>query len=94
MQKSKGKMRGTRGLRKGHREKGMQPVNQYLQKFAVGDSVHISIVASEPKGMPFPRFNGRTGVVQGKQGDAYQVKIKDGDKDKLLMIRPVHLKKA
>ena len=87
-------MRGTRGLRKGHREKGMKPVNQYLQEFAVGDSVHISLVVSEPSGMPYPRFNGRTGVVEGKQGNAYKVKIKDGDKDKVLLITPVHLKKA
>ena len=94
MQKSKGKMRGTRGLRKGHREKGMKPVNQYLQVFAAGDKVHISIVASEPKGMPYPRYNGRTGVVEGRQGNAYKVKIRDGGKDKVLLINSVHLKKA
>ncbi len=94
MQKSKGKMRGTRNLRKGHRDKGMAPVNQYLQEFQVGDHVHIDVVASEPSGMPYPRFRGRTGVVKGKQGAAYQVLIKDGGKEKVLLITPVHLKKA
>jgi len=94
MQKSKGKMRGTRGLRKSHREKGMKPVNQYLQEFGVGDSVHIALVPSEPAGMPYPRFNGRTGVVVAKQGNAYKIKLKDGGKEKLLLITPVHLKKA
>ena len=87
-------MQGTRGLRKGHREKGMPTVNRYMQEFGEGDSVHIDIVSSEPSGMPFPRFNGRTGIVKGKQGKSYKVEIKDGKAKKVLIIRSVHLKKA
>lgn len=94
MRKSKGKMQGTRNLRKGHKARGMAPVNQYMQEFAEGDRVHIDVVSSEPGGMPFPRFRGRTGIVKGKQGNAYKVEIKDGKATKILLITAVHLKKA
>lgn len=87
-------MRGTRTLRKSHKERGIAPVTRYLQEFSEGDRVHISIVPSEPSGMPHPRFNGRTGVVKGKQGDAYKIMFKDGNKNKILLAKPVHLKKA
>ena len=94
MRKSKGKMQGTRRIHKGHREKGMPPVNQYMQVFEVGSRVHVDVVPSEPSGMPFPRFRGKTGVVKGKQGSAYKVEIKDGKSTKLLLVNAVHLKRA
>ena len=94
MQKSKGKMRGSRGLRKGHRAKGMPPVNKYLQKFEDGERVHLDIVSSEHDSMPAPRFRGKTGVVKGMQGKAYKVEIKDGNMAKTLLVNAVHLKKA
>ena len=94
MRKSKGKMQGTRNIRKGHRERGMLPVNQYMQVFEKGDRVHIDVVPSEPSGMPFPRFRGKTGVVRGKQGNAYKVEITDGKSTKLLIVNSVHPKRA
>jgi len=94
MRKSKGKMQGTRNIHKGHRERGMPPVNQYMQVFEVGSRVHVDIVPSEPSGMPFSRFRGKTGVVKGKQGDAYKVEITDGKSTKTLIVTAVHLKKA
>ena len=94
MQSSKGKMRGSRGLRKNHRERGMPPVNRFLQEFETDDRVHIDIAPSEHGGMPHPRFRGRTGVVKGKQGKAYRVEIQDGGKAKTFLIPAVHLKKG
>jgi ribosomal protein L21E len=31
--------------------------------------------------------------VEGKRGRSYMIKIKDGNKDKRLLIEPIHLKK-
>ncbi len=46
------------------------------------------------KGMYLPRFHGRIGVVKGQRGKCYEVAIKDGSKEKILIVHPVHLKKG
>lgn len=94
MKRSHGKMRSSRGLAKGHRTRGAPPVTKYLQEFAVGETVHVAIVASEHNGMPHPRYQGRTGVVLGKQGRAFKVEISDGNSKKVLIVPAVHLNKA
>ena len=94
MRKSHGKMRNTRGFMKTHKTRGMPPVNRYLQEFAVGDKVHIGVFSSEHGGMPYRRFIGQTGVVKGKQGEAYKISITDGNKPKNIIVKPVHLTKA
>ena len=45
------------------------------------------------KGMYFPRYHGMVGEVKGKKGNCYNIAIKDHNKDKLLIVHPVHLKK-
>ncbi|MEM2817823.1 MAG: hypothetical protein QXN39_05010 [Archaeoglobaceae archaeon] len=44
------------------------------------------------KGMPHPRYHGRSGVVVGQRGRAYLVQIRDGGKIKTLISRPEHLR--
>jgi large subunit ribosomal protein L21e len=44
--------------------------------------------------MPYMRFQGKTGVVSGKQGRAFVIEVKDGDKPKTVITRPEHLKKS
>jgi large subunit ribosomal protein L21e len=78
-------------LRKSVREKGVK-IRKVLQTFEVGQHVHIDIEPAVHKGMPHPRFQGRTGIVVGQRGKAYLVKIRDGGKMKTLIIRPEHLK--
>jgi len=91
--KTKGPRSRTRKkLRK--KWKGLPPVNEFLKKFEVGEKVVIKIEPSVHKGMPFPRFHGRVGVVIGKRGKAYLVKIEDGKKEKLIISHPVHLKRV
>lgn len=53
--------------------------------------VHLSIDPSIPDGRFHHRFNGHTGEVVGRQGDAYVVEITDGGKDKQVIAAPVHL---
>jgi large subunit ribosomal protein L21e len=91
VQKSKGPRRRTRNLLKlKAREK--TPITRYLKEFEIGNNVVIDPTPSSPKGMPFRRFFGRTGVITEKRGKSYIVKIKDGKKEKKLIARPEHLK--
>jgi large subunit ribosomal protein L21e len=92
MQRTKGIRKASRNkLRKRPREKGMPPITRILRSFKIGDKVSIKIEPSVHKGMPHHRYQGITGKVVGKRGDAYEVEIKDLNKTKLIISRPVHL---
>jgi large subunit ribosomal protein L21e len=80
-------------FKKGIREKGKISLTRFLQTLAKGDRVVLKAESAYQKGLYFPRFHGLSGVVQGKQGDCYKVKINDLGKDKVLVVHPVHLKK-
>lgn len=88
--KSKGYRRRTRNLRVIPRKKGKQSIRRYLQEFKAGESVSIKIDASY-QAIPHPRFQGKSGKVTGKQGRAYYVGIKEGKKDKQVLVNPEHL---
>jgi large subunit ribosomal protein L21e len=91
--KSKGTRHGTRSkLRKSNREKAVN-IAIFLQKFKEGDRATIKINPSYHKGAPHPRFNGLSGSIGGKQGNCYLVQTKDGNKEKLMIVHPVHLRK-
>ena len=79
------------------RKKGDTPpltVNRLLGNFEIGDKVVIKIHPSIQKGRPFPRFQGRIGTIIGKQGKAYIVELRDGNKMKKILSLPIHLKKV
>lgn len=76
------------------REKGKIPLSEYFKELTQGDKVNLKINGSIQKGRFFPRFHGLTGTVTGKKkGECYEVIIKDGGKQKMLFIHPIHLKK-
>ncbi len=92
MKRSKGYRSKTRHkMKKKARSRGLLPVSRIMKKFEVGDMVHIAVEPSIAKGMPHPRFQGRTGKIVGKRGRSYLVEITDGDARKLLISAPVHL---
>lgn len=78
--------------RKKIRTRGKVPLSRYFQELEKGDSVAVirepSIQARFPK-----RLQGKTGIVKGKRGLSYIVKIKDQEKEKKFLIAPIHLKK-
>lgn len=80
-------------LTKPLRKRGKMSISKYLAKFSRGDKVVLKAEPSVQKGMYAIRFHGRVGVVEGKQGGCYTVLIKDGSKQKTLIVHPVHLKK-
>ena len=80
-------------LGKKKRTKGKISVSSYFKVFKVGDKVVLKAEPAVQKGMYLPRFYGRTGVIKGKQGNCYEIAIKDQKKEKTVMVHPVHLKR-
>ncbi len=78
-------------LSKTVRARGFSPVVRAIQEFEPGDKVHVLIDPSKHKGMPHPRFQGRTGEITGKRGRAFVLKITDGNATKTLIALPEHL---
>lgn len=92
-EKSRGSQHGARNkLSSGPREKNT--VNDYTKEFEEGEKARIQINASVPEGRPHQRFHGKTVTVTGKRGDAFQVEFTDGDIEKTLFIKPVHLEEV
>ena len=91
---SKGLRRRTRQLKKKPRERGLSPITRSLQSFSIGEKASIVIDPSIHKGQPHPRFHGLTGTITKKQGNAYLVNIKDGNKIKSVIVKPEHLRKV
>ncbi|MDP6627144.1 MAG: 50S ribosomal protein L21e [Methanopyri archaeon] len=79
-------------LQKKPREKGKVTVNQLLRTFEVGDRAAVTIEPSVHKGMPHPKFQGRTGTIVEKRGDSYVLRLKDGNKIKDIIGRAVHFR--
>jgi large subunit ribosomal protein L21e len=91
--RSKGFRSKTRHkLSKHPRSRGKPPVTHALRDYPVGTSVAITINASVHKGMPHPRFQGLTGKVVDKRGEAFVIETYSGNKLKTLISRPEHLR--
>lgn len=92
MANNHGMRRKTRDkLSKTVRARGISPVVRAIQEFEPGQKVHVLIDPSKHKGMPHPRFHGRTGEITGKRGRAFVLKITDGNSVKTLIALPEHL---
>ena len=78
--------------RKSIRTRGKISMSRYFGSFSNGD--YVSVVKERAQKSSFPeKLQGRTGIVDGKRGRSYIVKIKDHDKVKEYIIAPIHLKK-
>ncbi|MCD4704368.1 MAG: 50S ribosomal protein L21e [Methanosarcinaceae archaeon] len=93
MPTSHGERSGTRHKLKNRvRERGLSPVSKAIQDFDEGQMVHIDLDPSVQKGMPNPKFQGKTGKVMGIRGRAYILKVRDGNSMKEVISLPQHLK--
>lgn len=66
-------------------------ITRYVQVFKQGDEIVVKIDAASK--FPHPSFNGKTGVIMGKSGRAYKIKVKDRDSEKFITIKPEHIRK-
>jgi large subunit ribosomal protein L21e len=76
------------------RDRGKIPITKTMAAFDTGAKVTIIIEPRVHKGMPHQAFQGMTGHILGKQGNAYILSIHDGGKEKRLVVRPEHLVKV
>jgi len=92
VQRVGGFRRKTRSkLKKQYRQKGKISIRKFFQGFKEGDKVTFKPEPAVQTGMAFPRFQGKSGVITGKQGECYKIQIKDGNMKKIVVIHPVHL---
>lgn len=74
------------------RDHGKIRLSQYFNTFETGD--RITVVRELSLAPQFPKkLQGRSGVVIGRQGTNYIVKIKDIAKEKKYIVHPAHLRK-
>lgn len=81
-------------LSKNIRDRGKISLVKYFQEFKRGDNVYLVAEPSVHKGMFWPRFYGKAGIVVDKRGRCYEVRIKDANKSKIVVAHPIHLKRA
>jgi len=78
--------------RKRIRTRGKAQLSKYFKEFKQGDKV--AIIQNLSHTFPYPRrLQGLSGKVVGKRGEAYVISIKDGNKQKTIILKAVHLKK-
>ncbi|MFH2021314.1 MAG: 50S ribosomal protein L21e [archaeon] len=80
-------------LSKDYKTKGKISLRNFFQAFVAGDRVLLQAEPAYQKGMYYPRFHGKSGFVMRQKGECYEVLIKDGNKEKLVIVHPVHLKR-
>ena len=78
-------------FKKHYREKGKISLGRYFQQLQPGDVVSLKVDSQLQNGQPFRRFHGFNGIITGKRGFCYEVKISDGHKQKILYVHPIHL---
>ena len=74
------------------RERGLPSLGKLLRIYEEGERVDIIIDPSIHGGQPHRRYHGRVGIIRGRRGKSYEVETTLGKKDKLLIIRPEHLR--
>jgi len=90
-----GNRRKTRTLlKKPVRSRGKISTTNYFQEFNEGDKVVMKAEPSVQEGMHFRRFQGKTGIIKKRTRNCYEVSVMDGNKAKLLVVHPVHLRRA
>ena len=86
--------RTRRKFSKNIRRKGKISTTRYVQEFKEGDRVVLLAEPAVQKSLYHHRHHGRQGIVQGKRGRCYEILIRDINKEKKVIVHPVHLKRA
>lgn len=90
-----GSRAGTRRIFcKEPRTRGKISITKFFMPFKIGDTAIMNAEPAIQWNLYHQRFHGKSGVVTGKRGDCYELKVKDGGKMKMLIVHPVHLKKV
>ena len=79
-------------LSKAPREKGRPGLSRLLYDYKIGDTVCIDICPNYIATAPHRRYQGMVGTVVGLRGRAYEILVKVGGKEKLIVTTKDHLK--
>ncbi|MBI2664363.1 50S ribosomal protein L21e [Candidatus Woesearchaeota archaeon] len=71
--------------------KGKLSLTRYFQQFSIGDAVALRAAPNIHKGLYHRRFHGKTGRVMAVRSNHCDVRIRDGNKDKIIVVNAVHL---
>ena len=93
MTKRKGtpRSRTRRTLSVQKRMKGKLVISRFVHRLDLGDKVVLRAFPRVQKGLYHHRFHGRVGEVVGFSGKHCKVAVKDGNKEKIAIVNPVHL---
>lgn len=75
------------------RDKGKLKLSEYFKELTPGDKVALVKEPSITKIGFHKRMQGRTGIVEGKRGRSYVVRVKDLNMNKTVVVPAIHLKK-
>jgi len=89
MARARGFRRKTRYVLK---KDGVRGLSYILNSYSNGDKVSIIIDPREHKGMPHRRYHGKIGIVEGVTKRALKVRVRIGDKHKILYTRLAHVR--
>ncbi|MEK6852272.1 MAG: 50S ribosomal protein L21e [Nanoarchaeota archaeon] len=73
------------------KDKGIR-LSKLFQHFELGEKVALKTEKAAKRNFP-TRYSGKIGVVIGKKGSSYIVKVKDGRAFKEFAVKPLSLKK-
>ncbi|GEM_PF-25637 len=79
-------------LSKSPRERGRPGLKRWMYEYAVGDKVVIDIDPTYVTTAPHRRYQGKVGTIIGKRGRAYVIEVYLGDKRKIVITTPDHIK--
>lgn len=80
-------------FRKSVSEKGKISIRRFFQELKPGERVVLKLDPSYHKGTYHARFHSKSGIIKRKLKNCYEVVIKDGKKEKILIVHPIHLLK-
>ena len=80
-------------LTKHYTKKGKISISRFFREYAEGERVILLAEPGYQNGMYYPRFHGKSGLIMKKRGACYEILIKDGRKDKMVVVHPVHLER-
>lgn len=93
MKRSKGLRGKSRSLLSKHpRKRGIRGLSYLLVEYRVGDKVAFDMDPSSIETAPHRRYHGLTGTIIGKRGRAYIIETKLGDKRKIIITTPHHIR--
>jgi len=81
-------------MSKNVKERGKIALTKFFRKFEDGARVCLKAEPAYQKGIYDLRYHGKIGTVKKKKGRCYEVEIQDFKKQKIMIVHPVHLKKA